>query len=149
MTPCDGCLRQRTANNSHNLPLLFKAPDHRLPRIYAVDEMSLADKSLQKTARTASLGAAAKHNPSPPRKRSPETAPLLSPGAGSGLNTGDRWRERPGFPVAQAPDPKDSAALTTGRRVKLDSILHIFFGLPPSRSDDSMARLGRLRYRKN
>src|SRR3982074_2671570 len=44
----------RNSNNSHKIPLLSRALNQRLTRIYAEDEMSLADKSLQKTARIAS-----------------------------------------------------------------------------------------------
>jgi len=46
-------LRSKTANNSHKIPLFFRATNHQPPRISAEDEMLVADKSLQKTAKTA------------------------------------------------------------------------------------------------
>src|SRR5205823_2610248 len=47
-------LRHKTANNSHKIPLFFRAWNHQRPRVSAEDEISVADKSLQKTARPAS-----------------------------------------------------------------------------------------------
>jgi hypothetical protein len=52
-----------------NFRSLFKAPDNRLLRIYVKGEMSLADKTLQKTAKTASLGARARSTSRRARKR--------------------------------------------------------------------------------
>jgi hypothetical protein len=56
MTLAMAVLRRKTAKNSQKnvvIPLFFRAKSHRRPRISAADEMSLADKSPQKTAKTA------------------------------------------------------------------------------------------------
>jgi hypothetical protein len=53
----------KTAKNSQKnemIPLFFRAPSHGQPRISAEDEMSVADKSLPQTAKTARTAARAR-----------------------------------------------------------------------------------------
>src|SRR5690349_15524173 len=84
LTHCDGLFcateQRKTATE---IPLLFKAPDHRLPRIYVQYELSLADKSLRRTAKTSNSGARA-----PSTSRCPPRAcngvSLSAPGGGEG-----------------------------------------------------------------
>src|SRR5947209_12400325 len=84
LTHCYGlfCATELRITATKN-PLLFKAPDHRLPRIYAQDEMSLADKSLQRTAKTASSGARARSTSRRPSKACNGVS-LSAPGGGEG-----------------------------------------------------------------
>src|SRR5260370_38001902 len=84
MTSRHGCFARQTAKNSQKneiIPLFFRAPNRRLSRISAEDEMSMADNSLQKTAKTASSHrAAAKRNRRPRESGGPEPPPGLNRG---------------------------------------------------------------------
>jgi hypothetical protein len=57
MTPAMAVLRRKTANNSHKIPLFFRAPNDQRPRISAEGEVSVADESLPQTSKTASPAA--------------------------------------------------------------------------------------------